>query len=121
MAIWITGSTNGSVTYATKSSSGSLSDCGCNFQINYTNSANTNTLVEVDNETKNKTMLQWLEDSAVEGVEKPRDYSSSNTSSPVMECYIGTMAITSGDNTFTYKRTTSYNLSISYFVLVFEP
>ena len=111
------GATNGYVSYSTKKSSQSLSDCGCNFQINYSNSENTETLVQVDEQLRTKTMLEWIDDSYYAD---PIDGIDSTANSPIVECLIGNMDLTDGLNTFTYARVASYNLVISHFVLVIE-
>ena len=99
-------SSNGNRTYTSKNN-GSLGANGCNFGVNFNNQE-----VEITDEVKAITYSQFFEGATV----SPGGSGNSNLAA----CIIGEVALANGDNTFTFTRYNSFNLSISYFLIVVE-
>ena len=99
-------SSNTGCTYTTKKSSQTLGPSGCNFGINFNNSE-----VEITDATKALTYGEMLENATV-------DAGSGNSKAGA--CYVGEVSLVNGDNTFSFTRYASYNLAVSYFLIVIE-
>ena len=99
-------SSNGSRTYTSKNN-GDLGPTGCNFGVKFNN-----TEVEIDATAKTTTYSDFFSGATV----SPGGSGNSNLAA----CLIGEVSIANGDNTFTFTRYNSFNLSISYFYLVIE-
>ena len=100
-------SSNGDRTYTSKQNNQTLGANGCNFGVNFNNHE-----VEITDEVKAITYAQFFEGATV----SPGGSGNSNLAA----CIIGEVALANGDNTFTFTRYASYNLSISYFLIVIE-
>ena len=100
-------SNNGDRTYTSKQNNQTLGENGCNFGVNFNNHE-----VEITDEVKAITYAQFFEGATV----SPGGSGNSNLAA----CIIGEVALANGDNTFTFTRYASYNLSISYFLIVIE-
>lgn len=98
-------SSNGSRTY-TSQQHNNLGANGCNFSVEFNG-----TDVAIDDETKATTYTQFFQGATVSP--------GGNGNSNLAACYIGEVTLKNGDNTFTFTRNDSFNLSISDFWLVF--
>ena len=94
-------------TYTSKQGNQTLGANGCNFGVNFNNQE-----VEITDEVKAITYEQFFAGATV----SPGGSGNSNLAA----CIIGEVALANGDNTFTFTRYASYNLSISYFLIVIE-
>ena len=94
-------------TYTSKQNGQTLGANGCNFGVNFNNQE-----VEITDEVKAITYGEFFEGATV----SPGGSGNSNLAA----CIIGEVALANGDNTFTFTRYASYNLSISYFLIVIE-
>ena len=99
-------SNNGNRTY-TSQNGGSLGENGCNFGVKFNNQE-----VNITAEVKAITYSQFFEGATV----SPGGSGNSNLAA----CIIGEVALANGDNTFTFTRYNSFNLSVSYFLIVVE-
>ncbi len=99
-------SSNGNRTYTSKNN-GSLGENGCNFGVKFNNQE-----VNITDEVKAITYSQFFEGATV----SPGGSGNSNLAA----CIIGEVALANGDNTFTFTRYNSFNLSVSHFLIVVE-
>ena len=95
------------VAYTSKQNGQTLGANGCNFGVNFNNQE-----VEITDEVKAITYEQFFAGATVSP--------GGNGNSNLAACIIGEVALANGDNTFTFTRYASYNLSISYFLIVVE-
>ncbi|MBO4704043.1 MAG: Ig-like domain-containing protein [Bacilli bacterium] len=94
-------------TYTSKQNGQTLGANGCNFGVNFNNQE-----VEITDEVKAITYEQFFAGATVSP--------GGNGNSNLAACIIGEVALANGDNTFTFTRYASYNLSISFFLIVIE-
>ncbi len=99
-------SSNGNRTY-TSQQKNHLGPNGCNFGVLFNG---TDTAISA--ETKAITYSQFFAEATVSP--------GGNGNSNLAACYIGDVSLVNGDNTFTFTRYDSFNLSISSFLLVIE-
>ena len=100
-------SSNGNRTYTSIQNGQNVGPSGCNFGVNYNGDE-----VAISDATKAITYADFFADATVSP--------GGNGNSNLAACYIGDVALVNGDNTFTFTRYASYNLSISNFLLVIE-
>ena len=99
-------SSNGNRTYTSKNN-GELGANGCNFGVNFNNNE-----VAISDKTKAITYSEFFAGATVSP--------GGNGNSNLAACYIGDVSLVNGDNTFTFTRYNSFNLTISNFYLVIE-
>ena len=99
-------SSNGNRTY-TSQQKNNLGPSGCNFGVKFNN-----TEVQISDATKAITYSDFFSGATV----SPGGSGNSNLAA----CIIGEVSLVNGDNTFTFTRYDSFNLSISNFYLVIE-
>ena len=99
-------SSNSEKNYTAKQNSQTLGPSGANFGVTW-NTAE----VTISAETLATPFSTFLANATIE---------TASGNSKAGPCYIGDVALVNGDNTFTFTRYASYNLSVSDFLLVIE-
>lgn len=99
-------SNNSEKNYTAKQNGQNLGPSGANFGVNWNNAE-----VTISAETLATPFSTFLANATIE---------TASGNSKAGPCYIGDVALVNGDNTFTFTRYASYNLSVSDFLLVIE-
>ena len=99
-------SSNSEKNYTAKQNGQNLGPSGANFGVNWNNAE-----VTISAETLATPFSTFLANATIE---------TASGNSKAGPCYIGDVALVNGDNTFTFTRYASYNLSVSDFLLVIE-